>query len=129
MARYFYLSQNLKKRYINKTNLLQMSIKLSEGINNISVRLNKKSETNSYIFKLKNKNTKTEVDYNSVDLNILSLNCLFIINIESLEYGEYIYSIIDTNNNLLRSGVAYYTYPDSTIPTYSENNKYITYGE
>lgn len=106
-----------------------MSIKISEGINNISVRLNKKSETNSYIFKLKNKNTKTEVDYDCVDLNILSLNCLFIINIELLEYGEYIYSIIDTDNNLLRSGVAYYSYPDSTIPTYSENNKYITYGE
>ena len=106
-----------------------MSIKLAEGINNISVRLNKKSETNSYIFKLKNKNTKTEVDYNCVDLNILSLNCLFIIDIESLEYGEYIYSIIDIDNNLLRSGVAYYSYPNSTIPVYNENNKYITYGE
>ena len=105
-----------------------MTIKLVQGINQIDVRLKQKSANNTYLFILKNKNTKYEYEYNAVDLNTLSIFARFVLDITNIEYGEYVYSIIDGNNIICRDGLAYFSYPSSTIPTYEENNKYITYG-
>jgi hypothetical protein len=106
-----------------------MTIKLEEGINNLRIRMVKKAETNTYILKLKNKNTKYESEFNIVDLSVLTMFGNFIVDLGQIEYGEYIYTITDTNNIIYRDGTAYYRIDDETIPTYNENNTYISYGQ
>lgn len=107
-----------------------MTLKVEQGVNNLRIRMNRKSLTsNTYLLTLKSKNSKDEYEYTVVDLSVLTMFGNFIVDLGNIDYGEYLYTLIDDNNNICRDGLAYYRIDDITIPTYDENNKYISYGE
>lgn len=105
-----------------------MTIRLLDGINIYYTRVTIKNEDNLYKIVFKNLQTSEEINISIADLSPSMPYFSFNIEVnDEFEEGEYIYSIYNSENKLLRTGVAVYGLKFTTITNYNESNKRIVY--
>lgn len=105
------------KCYIIKTKRCKMATKVVDGVNTMLVYVRKKVGVN-YLLSVRSKQTNGKTDIPVVDLSPDRAFCTFAVSFDELKHGEYLYTLLNEENEAVRIGFIYYRSAKSSVIGY-----------